>query len=296
MTNFKSRRGVLIGLAAFSTYSLFNSNEILAGSSRFSFGYHAITWKGEDTRAIEDISSLKFRGIQLRLSAYVTYKDRPRELRELLRKQKLKFVAMSGRGVTLKDDKSDLDLHIEHAKFIHKAGGMYLQTGGPELESKTRPTAEEFQKLGRLLTEAGKRTQDMGIPLAYHNHMGTYGESPAEVEMIMNESDPRYVKLLLDTGHYFRAGGDSAAAIRKYRDRILFMHLKDVAKTDNSNKFVELGQGEVNFPDVFKALNETGFKGWLVIELDRVPDANKTPKESALISKSYIENRLKIKF
>jgi sugar phosphate isomerase/epimerase len=40
---------------------------------------------------------------------------------------------------------------------------------------------------------------------------------------------------------------------------------------------------------VFAALNATGFDGWAVVELDAVPDAARTPRESGAISRRYLE-------
>src|SRR6185369_4007867 len=91
-----------------------------------------------------------------------------------------------------------------------------------------KPALEDFKKLGRVLTEAGRRASDMGISLAYHNHMGSLGQSPDEVDQVMERSDPRYVKLLLDVAHYAQGGGDPSGAILKYRERLLFLHIKDV--------------------------------------------------------------------
>ena len=107
-------------------------------------------------------------------------------------------------------------------------------------------------------------------------------------------ADPRYVKLLLDVAHYQQGGGDPVAAIRRYRDRLLLLHIKDVESPVPSNRempyrFVELGRGRVNITAVFDALREVGFGGWAVVELDSVTDAARTPKESAAISKTYLE-------
>ena len=45
----------------------------------------------------------------------------------------------------------------------------------------------------------------------------------------------------------------------------------------------------------FAALKEVKFRGWAVIELDSVPDKSKTPRECALISKKYVEEKLGMK-
>jgi inosose dehydratase len=132
--------------------------------------------------------------------------------------------------------------------------------------------------------------------------MNSLGEAPDEVEKILNEADPRYVNLLLDVAHYAQGGGDPVKAIKQYRDRILFLHIKDVESVtpgpgtnQRPYRFVELGRGRVNLPAVLAALDEINFRGWAVVELDAVPDKARTPKESALIAKKYIEEKLRLK-
>lgn len=60
-------------------------------------------------------------------------------------------------------------------------------------------------------------------------------------------------------------------------------------------RFVELGWGKVDLPAVFKALKEINFGGWAVVELDSVPDTSRTPKNSAVISRKYLEEKLRLK-
>ncbi|HWF46982.1 MAG TPA: sugar phosphate isomerase/epimerase [Bryobacteraceae bacterium] len=115
----------------------------------------------------------------------------------------------------------------------------------------------------------------------------------------MEYSDPKYVKLELDTAHSVAGGGDPAKQIEEYHDRLLFLHLKDVVNIPLDTpgakypfKFVELGRGRVDLSAVFAALRNVNFRGWAVVELDRVPDKSTTPKEAAIISKQYLENQI----
>jgi inosose dehydratase len=48
----------------------------------------------------------------------------------------------------------------------------------------------------------------------------------------------------------------------------------------------------VDLKGVFHALGRVAFEGWAVVELDRVPDDARTPRESAVISKRYLEETL----
>jgi inosose dehydratase len=186
---------------------------------------------------------------------------------------------------------------------VHDVGGRYLQVTDSARPKDRKPTADDFKQLGRILTEIGKRALDLGVPVGYHNHMNSLGEAPGEIDQIMDAVDPRYVKLELDIAHYHQGGGDSANAIRKYRDRLLFLHIKDVeelvpagtTEQPRSYRFVELGRGKVDLPGVFKALKDVKFRGWAIIELDGVADKTRTPKESAMISKKYLEEKLRMK-
>jgi inosose dehydratase len=226
--------------------------------------------------------------------------DRPNELRDLLAQHKLTMVALSSGNVSLDPavDAEEMARHTRHARFVRDVGGLYLQI------IDTRPardiTAADYTAMGRRLTELGKRTADIGIPLSYHHHMGSLGEAPDDIDRILAAADSRYVRLQLDTAHYQQGGGDPVAAVQKYGSQILFLHLKDVESRPAEPgrnpragyRFVELGRGRVDLPGVMAALDRVSFKGWLVIELDAVPDRARTPKESAEINRRYVTDKL----
>ena len=66
----------------------------LKAEQRIRVGYAAITWGGEDTKAIDEISDVGFKGIQLRSSAFDTFGSRPAVLRDLLAKRGLTFAVL----------------------------------------------------------------------------------------------------------------------------------------------------------------------------------------------------------
>jgi inosose dehydratase len=261
------------------------------------FGYASITWGGNDRQAIEDIAALGFGGIQLRANVIKEFGS-PAELRDLLGKHQLKMVALSSGGVRIDPalEAEEIAKHTANAKFVRDVGGLYLQVTDERPKDRAI-TAADYKRLGRLISEIGKRTADLGVSLGYHNHMGSLGEHPEEVDQILEAADPRYAKLELDVAHYFQGGGDPAKAIEKYRDRLLFLHIKDVEKLAESAdskrpyRFVELGRGKVDLPAVFDALHKVNFRGWAIVELDAVPDKTRTPRESGAISKKYLEEK-----
>src|SRR5438270_1081590 len=271
MTHRIARREFVGAMTAFAAVSAFPTGALLSsdllyppmdlshfdtpltpGPSEIHFGYASITWGGKDREAIEDIAAVGFHGIQLRSNS-ITQFGSPVAVRDFLAQHELKFVVLSS-GDLLSDSgsmKKSIAEHAEHAKFLRDARGLYLQI----LDSRPKgrmAIADDYKQLGKALTELGKRTADLGIPLGYHNHIGSLSERPEERDEVMSASDARYVKLELDIAHYFQGGGDPVKAIEKFSDRVLFLHIKDVERVSKSvYRWVELGRGLVNVPAVF---------------------------------------------
>lgn len=258
-------------------------------------GCSAITWSDDAAKAIDDISADGFAGIQLRAPTIDQYPD-PHVLRDLLAAHKLNFVALSSGSASLDPAirQSQLDLHTKHAQYLHEAGGHFLQLVASGAKPSQTFTAADYNLQGELFTEIGKRIADYGIKLGFHNHMNTVGQPPEAVDAILEASDPNYLFLELDVAHYLQGGGDPAAAIRKYGRRILFMHFKDVKNSPNPSgyEWVELGKGRVDFPAVFAALHAVNFRGWGIVELDRVPTGDSlSPKDANASSLRYLREK-----
>lgn len=275
--------------------SLFDT-PVHRGAWELRVGCAAITWDGRDGEAIEQIAAAGYPGIQLRANVLQEHPD-PATLKQALAEHKLIFVALSSGGAPLDPakEKDMLDEHAQHAKYLQAAGGKYLQVIGAGDPKGAAPnwTAADYKRTGELLTEIGKRAAEYGIQTGFHNHMNTIGQTPEATDAILAAADPNYVKLELDVAHYLQGGGDPAAAVRKYKRRLLFLHLKDTTPSSSAKggyQFVELGQGRVDFKALLAALEETHFRGWGIVELDgERPGATRTPEESARMSKQYLE-------
>lgn len=263
-----------------------------------SIGYAAITWKDEVEKAIDEIAELGYPGIQLRPNVMERWPD-PAALKAHLAAKRLDFVCFSGGGPNGKAEDRDRIVadFVEKARYVQAAGCRYIQATSAG-RGRAAPDRATLEGLAETLNAIGRRTAEIGVPLAFHPHMNQIGERPEEVEAILAATDPQLVKLLLDVGHYAAAGGDSAAAIRKHGARLVMMHLKDVTGGldvgDQAEKappytFVELGQGKVDFKGIFAALAEVRYHGWAVVELDSVP-APRLPREAAAANKAYLES------
>jgi len=272
-----------------------------AAAGKITVGYAAITWGGNDVQAIDDVAALGFKGIQLRSSAVDRFAARPAELKDLLQQHRLTMAVLSSGNLRLDPayEREDLDKHARNAQFVRAVGGVHLQVIDEPPKGKAM-AAEDYKRMGRLLTELGKRTADAGVPLVYHNHMNSMSEPPTGTAAIMDASDPEHVRLLLDVAHFQQGGGDPVKAVSQYKDRIGVVHLKDVVSPAPATsgappkpyQFVELGRGTVDLKGVVAALHQIAFQGWAITELDAVTGNAKTPKDCAIISRTYLEKEL----
>lgn len=161
---------------------------------------------------------------------------------------------------------------------------------------------EEWKRLCDGLNGLGKVAVEHGFKLCFHHHMGTVVQTAAETDRMMANTDPRYVFLCYDTGHFTFAGEDPLAMLKKYVDRVGHVHLKDMrlpvveeARKNNwsfltavrSGAFTVPGDGNVDFDPVFKLLADAHYEGWLLVEAEQDP-AKADPLEYAIKARKYI--------
>jgi inosose dehydratase len=269
-----------------------------ATKKTYSVGYSSITWSGQDEQAIKDIASLGFKGIQLRANTFAKYGENPSALKALIDQSGLQLCMFSSGSVEIDPAKVEASIaqHVKHATFVKALGGTSIQLTNSLRKKGEKPAEKDLIRLAEVMNEIGAQTKKIGIQATYHNHMDQFGETPEEVELLVNQMDPTKIKLLLDVAHYFQGGGNPAEAVLKYRELIHSLHVKDVRQTEPRYRFVELGQGKVNLLEVFANLDKIKFKGFAIVELDAVPDAGKTPFSCAETSKEFLKDKIQYPF
>ena len=190
--------------------------------------------------------------------------------------------------IVLADDNGGDKVRTKHAGRIRPDHGL--------TENQWQMFAEGEQRIAQTVRD---RT---GLRTVFHPHCAGYIETPAEIEKLLNLTDPDLIGLCFDTGHYRFGGGDSTAGPHKYVDRIRHVHFKDchpdVAAQSRSTGwdyfesvrngvFCELGKGDVDFPAIVSDLKEIGYDDWIVVEQDVLPGMG-SPKESARRNRDYL--------
>jgi inosose dehydratase len=170
-------------------------------------------------------------------------------------------------------------------------------TRSPELKSIDLPTYAK--KVGQF----SARLKEAGITLAYHHHLMMLVEKADEISAFCEATD-QSVGLLLDTGHATAAGADYGQILRRFGNRIVHIHLKDVRrkvldevqrKDDTFNSavkegfFTVPGDGDLDFSELAKFVRTSGYRGWVIVEAEQDP-AKAPPREYAEKAYRYVKN------
>lgn len=160
------------------------------------------------------------------------------------------------------------------------------------MPAEFRSSGEEgYQRFVAFANETGEKLYDAGLTFSYHNHSFEFVKfgGRSGLEFIYEESDPRYLKAELDTYWVQHGGSDPAAWIKKLKDRMPVVHLKDMVMHDvDPNKIergveqimAEVGEGNLNWPSILQACEEAHVE-WYAVEQDI---CQRDPFESLTIS------------
>jgi inosose dehydratase len=164
---------------------------------------------------------------------------------------------------------------------------------------------DEWARLCDGVNRLGKVAKDMGISLTYHHHMGTVVQTAAEIDRLMENTDPELFSLLYDSGHLAYCGEDYIGVLKKYANRVKHVHLKDIrpkvidkVKKENLSflegvrlgTFTVPGDGAIDFGPIFDILADSGYEGYVLVEAEQDP-AKANPFEYALKARKYIAEK-----
>ena len=204
---------------------------------------------------------------------------------------------------------------IEHITFLKEMGAKVVGISeqghsiqGTDLsifDDKYVINDEEWDMLCTGINKLGKVAKDMGIALCFHHHMGTVVQTAAEIDRLMENTDPELFNLLFDSGHLAYCGEDYMYILKKYVNRIKHVHLKDIrpdviadvkAKGESflqgvrKGTFTVPGDGVIDFEPIFDVLAENNYEGYVLVEAEQDP-AIANPFEYAVKARKYIAEK-----
>lgn len=142
--------------------------------------------------------------------------------------------------------------------------------------------AEGYVKFAKEASEVAKNLAKSGLTFSYHNHSFELEKFNGRtgLEILYEESDPRFFNGEIDTYWIQHGGGDPTAWIRKLKGRIPLVHLKDMTMLGGKQEMAEVGEGNLNWRAILDACKEAEVV-WYIVEQDT---CQRDPFESLSIS------------
>ncbi|MFG2894467.1 TIM barrel protein [Streptomyces sp. NPDC048248] len=195
----------------------------------------------------------------LELGPYGYLPTRPEVLAEELAVRRLKVSGGTAFGALHRPEAWDGMLaHVRQVAALTAAAGahhlvfippMYRDEKTGHFTETPELTAAQWAGFGRNADRLGKLLLDeYDIRLVLHPHADSHIQTQPEIERLLNESDSRYTNLCLDTGHVAYGGGDNLDLIRRFGERVGYVHIKQM----DPDVLTQVAAEELSFGEAVK--------------------------------------------
>ena len=257
----------------------------MSATRTFRLGYSTITWGGTPDldKVLGTIADAGWEGVEF-ISISLDWLGTPRRLRSLLDRYGLPPVCMFG-GVSLGGDADQvLERQKRIIEYADEVGcSTYCFLGGSRVPLRL-PTEDEFKRLAEQAEILMDYAEPFGLTVAYHAHPRCTVESEEEQDKLLAYTDRLEICVDVSVAAFMQE--DAIAQLRKYRDRLGYVHMKDWT----AGKFCVMGQGTVglDFGRIRETLNEIGYEGWVMGELSSYADTDAV--ESCYANREYLRS------
>lgn len=173
---------------------------------------------------------------------------------------------------------------VEDGKAL---GHKYLVV--PYLDDKHR-TADDYKRIAERLNRGGEISRKAGMCAGYHNHDFEFkdlGDGTTGWEILLKETDPKYVTMEMDIYWVRHAGSDPVDWFKKYPGRFAMWHMKDLATTPRKMSTI-VGTGTIDFKEIYNNRKQSGLE-YLYVEQE---EYTKPVFECIKESYDYIANNI----
>ncbi len=269
---------------------------------KINLGIAPIAWSNDDMpelggdtpieTCLEEAKIAGFEGIELGGK----FPRNPGIIKFLLEKFKIKlpggWYGAKLRERTIDEEWMSMQDQIRLLKILKSDVFIFADVSGsiqsnPKEPLTNRPQLDknEWSEYTNKISEISKRLDSVGLPLSYHEHMGTLIQTEEDVDKFLNLTNEK-TYLLYDTGHLLFAKANYKDVLNKYISRINHIHCKDIRKNimDNSLKnelsfrdsflngvFTVPGDGCIDYIPLIKILHDNKYEKWLVVEAEQDP-------------------------
>jgi len=293
MPNGMDRRTFIGALGASAGAACFAALARAAPTRKLKIGETSINWGSRAPDAepgIRDSARLGFWGYEALGTNLDALEKLPGGLGKILDQYQMPLPSTYF-NVNLSDPaarKVEVEKVIRWGNIVRKYGGKVGVLGPNHVNRDTYDFKAAKPDILASLNDIGKALADIGMVASLHQHTGTCVELRDEVYAVLEAVDTRVVKFGPDVGQLAKAGSDPVKILTDFQPLLRSIHLKDYLGGPHWAGYCPLGQGKVNLPAILDILEKAPLLEYVMVELDRTPNAPMDPLECARTSKEYL--------
>ncbi|WP_455355193.1 TIM barrel protein [Streptomyces sp. SYSU K217416] len=264
------------------------------------------------TRFLDELVEAGYEWLELGPYGYLP--TDPRQLAEELAERGLKVSGGTVFGALHRPDEWDAMLAgVRRVAGLTAAAGAHHLVFIPPMyrDEKTGAytedpelTTEQWDGFGRAADRLGRiLLDDYDVRLVLHPHADSHIQTQPEIERFLNSSDSRYANLCLDTGHVAYGGGDNLDLIRRFGERVGYVHIKQMdpavlaqVAAENLSFGEAVGRGVCVEPpagvpdpaDIISELATLDAELFVIVEQDLYPCAPDVPLPVAIRTRKVL--------
>ena len=219
---------------------------------------------------LENVAEMGYQAVQ-----FAGFNNHPAEVV----KSKLAQVELeiAGSHVTI----DQLQNHLDDVLRYQESLGNHLIIC-PVLPESMRLTTEDYKRTSELLNEIGRKMKGSGFDFGYHNHAFEFQlfDGKTGFDLLYENVDSEYMKMELDCFWASYAGYDPVNIMKKYGDRCVTLHVKDMKKSGDKKVSTEIGNGVLDIESLIRAGEENHVKWFVVEQEDFLQDPLISAKEN----------------
>jgi sugar phosphate isomerase/epimerase len=185
------------------------------------------------------------------------------------------------------------------------SGGLAWQFVYPWPQRSAGLIDDAFEEMARRWMPVLDFAQDHGVTFGYELHPGSdLFDGATFLRFLEKTNNHPAACLTYDASHFLLQQLDYVAFIDIFHDRIKAFHVKDAEFRPNgltgvyggfndwrqrAGRFRSLGDGQVDFKQIFTKLTEYGFDGWAILEWECCV---KSPEQGAKEGSIFIKNNI----
>ena len=216
---------------------------------------------------LEDLAGLGYEGFETNFASLEHSFADPAPMRNQIEKRRIELIGLH-LGVGFFDParfEQEQARIAEVARAVQALGGTHLMLSGNQPPASSGGwDAGKLARKCEQLDRAGRACRALGVRLCSHNHTHELEQGGAHLKALLEGTDPREVSFVLDVGNVFPPEFSALHIARRYGSRLAAFHLRDTAR----GKEVLMGSGGFDFAALGRALGETRWAGWLIVEMN----------------------------